>query len=114
MTETAQTADASTAEPPVQTFLAALCQNMATFRSRLEQFLPVLERLAVDPKFDSLVKAALLADSHGVAGEVFTGATDMLNAAAAHRQDSAEPAGGEPAQPSFTPAPADGTGAQEP
>lgn len=117
VTDTAtQTADASTAEPPVQTFLAALHQNMATFRSRIDQFLPVLERLALDPKFDSLVKAALLAANLGVAEEVFTGAVDMLNAAAAHRQDGAMPAGEEPAgpAPSFTPAqPPDGNGAQQ-
>lgn len=109
VTETTQAAaqDAQ-AIPPVQSFLSALHQNMATFRSRIDQFLPVLEKLAADPKFDDLVRAALLAADLGVAGEVFTGAVDMLNAAAAHRRDSAPPAEAEadPAGPvpSFTPA----------
>jgi hypothetical protein len=71
-------------------FWEALHHNLTLFASTVGHFLPVLQRIALNPLLDQAVEALLAAEGAGVAEEVFVGAIDMLNAAAAHK--TAQPA----------------------
>jgi hypothetical protein len=112
MTETATHAPA---DAPVVPFWSAVHQNLDTFASRLETFLPKLRDIATAPWLDELIEAGLLASGQGVAEEVFAGIVTLLKARPQDMEGAAfdllravmhhaEPAGPVPARPSFTPA----------
>lgn len=89
-------------------FWEALHHNLTLFASTVGHFLPVLQRIALNPLLDQAVEALLAAEGAGVAEEVLIGAIDMLNAAAQHKVTAQQPAARpaeQPAEPPVNPMP---------
>ncbi len=69
-----------TTTAPAAPFWSAVHQNLETFTSRMEAFLPKLRDVATKPWLDTLIEAGLAAAGQPEADAVFTGTIAILNA----------------------------------